>query len=131
MKQMKLDLQVESFAKVRSSEFIREDVEDNSMQVKLTAIISQLHGRLKDTATKKPFSLTALLSILSKNGISVSEEQFREMIQSPPLSNLITDVKGNEVVFKGDSDYSSEIEEPDDTTGTLDKMAQRAAKARD
>jgi hypothetical protein len=53
------------------------------------------------------------------------------MIQSPPLSNLITDVKGNEVVFKGDSDYSSEIEEPDDTTGTLDKMAQRAAKARD
>lgn len=131
MKQMKLDLQVESFVKVRSSEFIREDVEDNSMQVKLTAIISQLHGRLKDTATKKPFSLTALLSILSKNGISVSEEQFREMIQSPPLNNLITDVKGDDVIFKGDSDYSSEIESPDETTGTLDKMAHRAAKARD
>lgn len=128
---MKLDLRVESFAKVKSFEFIREDVEDNSMQVKLTAIISQLHGRLKDTATKKPFSLTALLSILSKNGISVSKEQFREMIRSTPLSNLISDVKGNEVVFKGDSNYSSEIEAPDETTDILDKMAHRAAKARD
>lgn len=131
MKLMKLDLRVESFAKVKSFEFIREDVEDNSMQVKLTAIISQLHGRLKDTATKKPFSLTALLSILSKNGISVSKEQFREMIRSTPLSNLISDVKGNEVVFKGDSNYSSEIEAPDETTDILDKMAHRAAKARD
>jgi hypothetical protein len=131
MKLMKLALQVESFAKVRSSEFIREGVEDNSMQVKLTAIISQLHGRLKDTATKKPFSLTALLSILSKNGISVSEEQFREMIQSPPLSNLISDVKGNEIIFKGDDNPPNDIEAPDETTGTLDKMAHRAAKARD
>lgn len=128
---MKLDLQAESFAKVRSSEFIREGVEDDSMQVKLTGIISQLHGRLKDTATKKPFSLTSLLAILAKNGISVSEEQFREMIKSPPLSNLVADVKGNEVVFMGDDNPQNDIEAPDQTTSTLDKMSHRAAKARD
>lgn len=101
------------------------------MQVKLTGIISQLHGRLNDTATKEPLSLKSLLSILNKNGISLSSEQFRNMIKSEPLSNLIADVKGDDVIFKGDEMPDSDVESPDQTTDTLDKMAHRAAKKRD
>ena len=115
---------------MRSSEFITEDTDDKSIQVKLTGIVSQLHGRLKDRATKKPFSLTSLLSILSKNGISVNEQQFREMIKNEPLSNLIADVKGDKIVFIGDDEPNNEIEAPDQTTSTLDKMSHRAAKKR-
>lgn len=116
---------------MRSAEFIIEGIVDDSMQVKLIGIISQLHGRLKDTATKKPFSLTSLLSLLRSENISVSEKQFRDMIKSPPLSNLIADVKGNDVIFMGDDSPKSDMENPDQTTDTLDKMAHRAAKKRD
>ena len=116
---------------MRSIEFIVENVEDNSMQVKLTGIISQLHGRLQDTNTKKPFSLISLLNLLKSQDISVNERQFREMIKNPPLSNLIADVKGNDVSFIGDDNPSADMENPDQTTDTLDKMAKRASKARD
>lgn len=116
---------------MRSAEFIVEGIEDDSMSVKLTGIISQLHGRLKDTATKKPFSLTALINLLRSQGISVSEDQFREMIKNPPLSNLIADVKGNDVIFMGDDNPQSDMENPDQTTDTLEKMSRRASKKRD
>ena len=53
------------------------------------------------------------------------------MIKNPPLSNLIADVKGNDVIFIGDDNPSSDMENPDQTTDTLDKMAKRASKARD
>jgi hypothetical protein len=45
---------------------------------------------------------------------------------------LISNIKGNKVVFKGDSDTSdSELEEPGADTKVLDKMAKRAADKRD
>lgn len=100
---------------------------DDSEQVKLTGIISQLYGRIVDTDTDKKFSLKSLINILAKNGFSVSEPEFREMAKVPPLSNLIANVTGDSVVFKGQDD-SNEVVAPDQTSKTLDKMAKRAAK---
>lgn len=108
------------------------DGDVNSLQVKLVGIITQLHGRIVDTGTHKPYSLTALLNLLKENGINLSPSQFREMTQSPPLSNLIANVKGNDVIFMGQNDVeSSEVEAPDASTDTLDRMAKRAADKRD
>jgi hypothetical protein len=118
----------ESFVKVRLYEFAGDD----SMRVKLTGIISQIHAKSRDQGFKKPFSLTALLNILGDEGIPLDEEQFREMVKEAPLKNLISNIKGNKVVFKGDSDTSdSELEEPGADTKVLDKMAKRAADKRD
>jgi hypothetical protein len=104
--------------------------DDNSLRVKLTGIVSQLIGRLGDTNTKNPYSLKALLTTLNSNGISVSPEQFRNMIEEEPLKNLIANVQGDNVVFKGQSSSDSEVEAPDDSTSTLKKMANRAEKKR-
>ena len=102
------------------------------MRIKLTGIISQIHAKSHDQGFKKPFSLTALLNILSDNGIPLDEQQFREMIKEDPLKNLISNIKGNQVIFKGDSDTDdSEMEEPGADTQVLDKMAKRAADKRD
>ena len=103
------------------------------MRVKLTGSVSQLIGRIRDTNTDKPYSIKALISRLNKQGLSVSEEQFRDMVKKAPLKNLIADVKGDDVIFKGfdgNQEDDSAIE-PDDTTGTLKKMADRATKKRD
>lgn len=122
----------ESFAKVRLFEFDTSSVDDNSMRIKLTGIISQIHAKSKDQGFKKPYSLTALLNILSDAGIPLDEEQFREMVKEDPLKNLISNIKGNKVIFKGDADSDdSEMEEPDADTNVLDKMAKRASKKRD
>ena len=109
---------------MRLFEFAQD--EDNSLRIKLTGIISQLIGRLNDTDTKKPYSVKSLLSTLDHSGISLSPEQFRNMLEEEPLKNLISNIKGDNIIFKGQSDSSSEVEAPDETTNTLKRMAGRA-----
>lgn len=53
------------------------------------------------------------------------------MVDEEPLKNLIANVKGDKVIFKGHGDSDSEVEEPDQSTDTLKKMAKRAEKKRD
>ena len=55
------------------------------------------------------------------------------MIEKEPLKNLIANIKGDKVIFKGDEDTGEDDSavEPDDTTGTLKKMADRATKKRE
>jgi hypothetical protein len=113
------------------NEVTDEDI--SSLQVRMVGIITQLYGRIVETGTRKPYSLDALLMMLSEQGVPLNAEQFREMIQVPPLSNLISNVKGNKVIFKGQNDVSgnTDLESPDASSDTLDKMAKRAAKKRD
>ena len=113
---------------MRLFEFAGDD--DNSLRIKLTGIISQLIGRLNDTDTTKPYSLKSLLSTLDHSGISLSPEQFRNMLEEEPLKNLISNIQGDNVIFKGQSSSDSEVEAPDETTDTLKRMAGRAEKKR-
>ena len=119
---------------MRLNEFAISE-EDDSLRVNLTGIVSQLLGRIQDTGTKKSFSLTAFLNLLSKHGIPIDEDQLRDMVSQEPLKNLISNIKGDQVIFKGgseDDDGSMDSSmEPEDTTGTLKKMANRASKKRD
>jgi hypothetical protein len=104
----------------------------STMKIKMVGLIRHLYGRIQDTGTTEPYKLTALLSMLGENGIHLSAEQFRDMVQEPPLSNMISNVRGNTVVFKGQRDEpDSDLEAPDETTDTLDRMAKRAADKRD
>jgi hypothetical protein len=103
-----------------------------SMKIRMVGLIQHLYGRIKDTVSTKPYTLTALLAMLSDNNINLSAEQFREMVKEPPLSNMISNVRGNHVIFRGQRDEpDSDLEAPDETTDTLDRMAQRAADKRD
>jgi hypothetical protein len=114
--------------KVKLYEF---DAADHDMIV-LTGVVSQLYNRIKDTGFDKEYSLRALLSKLSERGLDIDREEFIDMIKNPPLKNLISDIRGNKVIFKGQSDSTdSEIEAPDASTDTLEKMAKRASKKLD
>ena len=109
-----------------------EFADDDSLRVKLTGSISQLIGRIRDTNTEKSYSLKALLSRLADQGISLGEDQFKDMVKNEPLKNLIANVKGDKVIFKGEEDSgdSDSAIEPDDSTSTLKSMAKRASKKR-
>lgn len=129
-------MRLHEFSRHQVGHQLSEKVSDdqlNDMQIKLVGIINQIYGRITDTGTHKPYSLKSLLTTLSNQGITLSPYQFREMIKTPPLNNLIANVKGDDVIFKGqtDVDDNSDVEAPDATTDTLDKMSKRAAKKRD
>lgn len=109
------------------------DGDVNSLQVKIVGVLTQLYGRIVDTGTKKPYSLNSLLTMLQDQGVTLNPAQFREMVQHPPLSNLIANVRGDDVIFKGqaDVDGNTDLDAPDASTDTLDRMAKRAGDRRD
>lgn len=111
---------------------IIELLEDKSedLSTKLSAVVNQIAGRVIDTGSKTPMSLTSMINILSKMGINVSEQQFRDMVANPPLNNIIANVEGDNITFIGQRKDTSSTIKPDQTTATLEKMAKRASDKR-
>jgi hypothetical protein len=73
-----------------------------------------------------------MIGRLKDQGISFSEQQFRDMVGQEPLSNLIANVDGDTITFKGTStDDNNDAIAPGPESKTLEKMAGRAADKRD
>jgi hypothetical protein len=106
---------------------LHEFVENNEDMVLLTGIVSQIFNRIKDTGFNKEYSLKSLLDTLSDRGLDLDREEFEKMIKHQPLKHLISNIKGDKIIFKGKSETDTDAMDPDETTSTLEKMAKRAA----
>lgn len=104
------------------------EFDSDNLGVRLTGIIGQVHNRIRDAGYKKDFSVTSLLNILNSKDINIDRDEFINMLQDEPLKNMIANVKGDRVIFKGDLDSDSDAESPERSTSTLEKMAKRAVK---
>lgn len=102
--------------------------EDDPLRVATTAALAQIKADIQDSAYKGKFTVKALLKKLKDNGVNITHGQLLEIIKEEPWSNMISSLKGDRVMFKGETDEHSSSSEPDDTSGTMDKMAKRAAK---
>jgi hypothetical protein len=69
----------------------------------------------------------SLLSLLKDNDIIIDRSDIYDMIKKDPLKNIIDDIKGNDVIFKGQRAQAAVIE-PDEAESIVSKMAKRAAK---
>jgi hypothetical protein len=121
---------VEDVDKVRVLElFEAPDFEDNDpLRIATTAVLTQIKSVIEDSAYKGKFTVKALLNKLADNGVKMSHAQLIELVKEEPWSNLISNITGDKVMFKGGPDEYSGSEEPDDTSSTMDRMAKRAAK---
>ena len=109
--------------------FESDDFEkDDPLRVATTAALAQIKADITDSAYKGKFTVKALLKKLQDNGVKITHAQLLEIVKEEPWSNMISSLKGDRVMFKGEPDEHSDSEEPDDTSGTMDKMAKRAAK---
>jgi hypothetical protein len=115
---------------MKIGEIILEDRSADNV-LKLSAILNQIAGRVADTGTDKPVSLTAILNILNDSGVPIDEQEFRSMAEADPLKNTIANISGDSVTFLGQRKDTSGATKPNQTTGTLEKMAKRAASKRD
>ena len=101
---------------------------DNPLRVATTATLSQIKSEIADAGYTDKFTVKALLRKLRDNGVNMTHAQLIEVVKEEPWSNLIANLKGDRVLFKGNPDETSGSEEPDDTTDTMATMAKRAAK---
>ena len=102
--------------------------QDDPLRIATTAALSRIKADIEDSAYKSKFTVKALLKKLKDNGVRISHEQLLDLVKEEPWSNLISNVKGDSVKFKGAPGTYSGSEAPDETSDTMDKMAKRAAK---
>jgi hypothetical protein len=106
---------------------IREVAEDRSEATKLAALAQFLMGRAEDTDAAKTISTTAFIRLVSNMGISVTADRLAELIQQPPLNNLIANIEGDTITFQG-ADVIPNTMTVDRARATVDSMAKRVAK---
>jgi hypothetical protein len=92
---------------------------------KLAALSQFLVSRAQDTDAQKKISIAAFLELANNMGISLTDDQLRNLIQQPPLSELISDVTDSEVILKGAVEDAPNMT-VDQARDTVDTMAKRA-----
>lgn len=112
---------------MRIRDILFEGVDTESL-IQLSAILNQIAGRVKDTGSNSPISLTAILNILAQKGLHFTDQQFREMYVNPPLNKIISNISGDDVTFIGQRKETTDAVKPSQSTDTLEKMASRAMK---
>ncbi len=102
--------------------------QDNPLRVATTAALSRIRADIEDNAYKGKFTVDALRQELKKHEVRMTKSQLIELLKQEPWKNLISDIKGDKVLFKGEPSDNEENMELDDTTGTMKKMADRSSK---
>lgn len=107
-----------------------EFADADPLRVKLSAITERLRTRL--LSSNRHISTAEFLTFLHNNGINVSQSDLFDMVKKEPLVNIIANVNGDEVTFKGQESQGEEptqdIPQPDDSKNTVKQMASRALK---
>lgn len=106
---------------------VREFI-DNPDALKLAAIGQFLLKRAGDTAAVKPMSTDAFIKIARDNGINMDRERLLTMAQREPLSNVISNIQGDQIIWKGSETTTSsgETMSIDQARKKVDQMAKRA-----
>lgn len=93
---------------------------------RLVAVADQLQSDLESGEIGQDMNVDQLLQYLSNYDIVVDKTDLYNMIQKPPLKNVITNIQGDDVVFKGE-ETADEIQPADDSQEVVAKMADQAA----
>lgn len=96
---------------------------------KLAALSQFLLGRAEDTDAAKTISITAFIKLASNMGISITPDRLMDLIQQPPLNNIIANVEGDTITFQG-ADVIPAGMTVDQARQTVDTMAKRAIDIR-
>lgn len=68
---------------------------------KLVAVTDQLKTDLKTGKANKDMSLPDFLQYLKKYDIILDKTDLYDMIKNMPLKNLISNIQGDKIIFKG------------------------------
>jgi hypothetical protein len=102
----------------------------NTNTGKLAALSQFLVSRTEDTDAKKTMPVSAFIDLANNMGISLTDDQLRNLIQQPPLNEIIATIDGDSetgtITFKGSEEVAPNMS-VDQARDTVNTMAKRAA----
>ena len=102
-----------------------EFAEANPLVTRLVAVSDQLLSDLSDPETQAGMTVDDLLTYFQKYDIVLDQNDLYNMIKLPPLKNIISNIQGDKVIFKGAESMDGET--PDDKSNVVASMAAKAA----
>lgn len=99
----------------------------NPIITRLVAITDQLQNDLDQQEVGEEMSTDQLLDYLASYDIVVDKQDLYNMIKKPPLNNVISNIQGDNIIFKGYED-SDNFEPAGDSQKVVSKMADKANK---
>ena len=99
----------------------------NDLASQLVATTSQLKAGIDSGQEKTKWTVDELLHYLKGNDIQIDKSDLYNMIKKPPLKNIIDNIQGDTVIFKGQEspDAPTDIDQNKKIVST---MAHNAAK---
>jgi hypothetical protein len=97
---------------------------------KLAALSQFLLSRTKDTNAKKTMPTSSFIDLANNMGVGITDDQLRNLVQQPPLSEIIANIEGDAdtgvITFKGSEEVAPNMS-VDQARDTVNTMAKRAA----
>jgi len=107
--------------------YLYELVNDPKL-VKLIAAVDQLNTALDNKKIVDNWTVDKLLTYFRKFDLTLSKEDLYSMIQTKPLKNIINNIEGDTVIFKGleQQPQQTEAPPPEQSQEVVAKMAKSA-----
>ena len=103
--------------------------QDSAMITQIVALTNQLEQEIDDGEVDPDnYSVDDLLDYFQEYDIILDVDDLYNMIKVPPLKDIITNIQGDKIVFKGYQGDKVEKPEGGDSEKTVQQMAKRAMK---
>jgi hypothetical protein len=102
--------------------------QDRTVVDKIIVLTNQLAQDLKDGELGDDYTVDDLLNYFQNYDVILDVEDLYGMIKVPPLKDLIKNIQGDAIVFKGQQGAPAPTLPDSDANKTVAKMAKRAMK---
>jgi hypothetical protein len=99
---------------------------ESPLLVSLVASTSQLKSQIDSGKEKPNWTVPELLQYYKDNDIIIDKSDLYNIIKKPPLNKYITNIQGDNVIFKGQSEPGKQA--PDENKKVVQQMAKDAMK---
>jgi hypothetical protein len=110
--------------------FLSEIAEPSPKITRLVTVVDQLKTDLDTGKIKSEWTVDQLLNYFRKYDIIIDKTDLYKMIKKPPLKNVISNIQGDKIVFKGQAGKTPVVEPttPDDQKKIVAQMAKNTLK---
>lgn len=110
--------------------FLSEIAEPSPKITRLVTVVDQLKTDLDNGKIKSEWTVDQLLNYFRKYDIIIDKTDLYKMIAKPPLKNVISNIQGEKVVFKGQAGETPDIKSTtsDDQKKIVSQMAKNTLK---
>lgn len=103
--------------------------QDKAFVTKIVALANQLKQEKKDGKIGEDFTVDQLLDYFQDYDVILDTDDLYNMIKVPPLKDVIKNIQGKQVIFKGEKEKKiNHTSTGDDNKKVVQKMAKKALK---